>query len=233
MFQKREKYMLFRYIGLVCVIALSVLSTLGSGGGGGGTPVEFTLLPSGFFGGNYAGSYSLTGSATNGDNFTATWDIRSQPDTTFNSKPVKTLDELLNITNTSTNATASTLINTYFSTDINNLTYEGQYSTTTGVSTMPTSTTVIPVTASIGDFGAVGDYTNSDGSSMSATWSLVDGFNGKAKFVITFTHKDSSNALYATEVHRWLISTDGSRSGVEIVITYHQSGNLTITLTGS
>ena len=36
MFQKREKYMLFRYLGLVCVIALGVLSTLGTGGGGGG-----------------------------------------------------------------------------------------------------------------------------------------------------------------------------------------------------
>lgn len=35
MFQKREKYMLFRYLGLVCVMALGVLSTLGSGGGGG------------------------------------------------------------------------------------------------------------------------------------------------------------------------------------------------------
>lgn len=36
MFQKRKIYKILRYLGLVCVIALGVLSTVGSGGGGGG-----------------------------------------------------------------------------------------------------------------------------------------------------------------------------------------------------
>ena len=68
MFQKREKYMLFRYLGLVCVIALGVLSTLGSGGGGnggGGTAPSISNLnytPTGAFLNDDDGSTTVNGS---------------------------------------------------------------------------------------------------------------------------------------------------------------------------
>ena len=69
MFQKREKYMLFRYLGLVCVMALGVLSTLGSGGGGGngggGTAPNISNLnytPTGAFLNDGDGSTTVNGS---------------------------------------------------------------------------------------------------------------------------------------------------------------------------
>lgn len=200
------------------------------------TSLVFSSFPPGYFGGSYSASYSLTGSDTNGGTYTSTYSIQSGTDTTFNSQDVKTINELILLTNTSTNVVAGTLSNDYYTTDINNLKYVGYYTDSNGVSAMPstpTSNSVLPLTGSIGDFGEVGSYTRSDGSNFSKSWSLVDGYNGKAKLVITTTSNDTSNILYFTTVEKRLISQDGTISGIEVIITYHQSGNRTVTLTGS
>ena len=225
------------------VISLIVVFVSACGGGGGGTPastdvptdtsLSFSSFPPGFFDGSYSTSYSLTGTATNATSYTATWSIQSGTDTTFNSKSVKTIEQLISITNTTTNAVAGALGRDYFSTDINNLTYEGSDIPSLALSSMSTSTTVIPLTASIGDFGSLASYTSSDGTSGTVTWSLQDGFNGKAKLVTTTVDRDTSNVLDTTEVHKWLISQDGTRLSVEVIITYHQDNNLTLTLSGS
>lgn len=218
------------------VISLIIVFVTACGGGetptSKDTPLVFSAFPPGYFDGNYSASYSLTGSATDGNNYTATWNIQSGTDTTFNSKPVKTIEKTLTTTNTATNAVVVGAVHsTYFTTDINNLTVEGTNSL--GVSYMPTSTTVIPLTASIGDSGSVGSYAGTDGSSSSTTWSIEDGFNGKAKLVITEVINDASSVLYATQIQKWLISQDGSISGVEAIVTYHQNTNRIVTWTGS
>lgn len=195
------------------------------------TSLVFSAFPPGYFDGNYSASYSLTGSATDGNNYTATWIIQSGADTTFNTKPVKTIEKKLTTTNTATNAVVETVHSTYFTKDINNLTVEGTDSL--GVSYIPTSTTVIPLTASIGDSGSIGSYAGTDGSSSSITWSIEDGFNGKAKLVITEVFNDASSELYATQIQKWLISQDGSISGVEAIVTIHQNTKRIVTWTGS
>lgn len=225
------------------VIFLIFVSLTACGGGGGGTTAStdtptdtslvFSAFPPGYFGGSYSDSISLTGTATNATSYTATWNIQSAADTTFNSKSVKAIQQLLSITNTTTNAVAGATAFTYFTTDLNNLTVEGSYTPTDGVSSFATSTTVIPLTATIGNFGSIGNYTNSDGTSSSTTWALADGFNGNAKLIITFVDKDSSNVLDSTEIQKWLISQDGTRLSVEVIITFHQDNNLTVTLAGS
>lgn len=211
--------------------------------GGGGTPastdvptdtsLSFSSFPPGYFGGSYSQSFSYTGSDTNGGSYTATLSVQSGADTTFNSLPVKTINELFSITNTGTNAVAGTLVNSYFSTDINSLRYYGYFTASDGVSGIATSTSVLPVSATIGSFGNVGSYTRTDGSNFSSTWSLVDGFNGKEKLILTVTSNDSSNVLDFTSKSTSLITQDGTRLNEEVVITFHQSGNLTLTLTGS
>lgn len=164
---------------------------------------------------------------------TGDWSIQSGTTTTFNSQSVTTIDQDLSITNLTSGATSSGLSETYYSTDTSNPTLLGDYRTTDGVSSMATSTTPIPLSGSIGDFGAVGSYTLSDGTSSSITWALEDGYNGKAKLVVTSTIRDTSNVLYATEVDTWTISQDGTREAVKVTITYHQSGNLTVILSGN
>ena len=221
------------------LMSLTLIFVTACGGGGGGgapatdTSLVFSTFPSDYFGGSYSHSLSLTGTATNSTSYTATWNIQSAADTTFNSKPVKAIQELLSITNTTTNAVAGATNFTYYTTDLNNLTVEGAFSPTDGVSKIATSTTILPLTATIGNFGSIGNYTHSDGTFSSSTWALVDGFNGNAKLVITFVNRDSSNVLDVTEVHKWLISQDGTRLSVEVIVTFHQNNNLTLTLTGS
>ena len=227
----------------ITIPLLMGFSLVACGGGGGSssstsdtptdTSIVFSAFPSTYFGGNYSATYTLNGSFSNGDNVTATWNIQSGSTTTFNSQSVTTIDELLSITNTTTSATSGGLSETYYSTDTNNLTLQGGYRTIDGVSSMATSTTVIPLSGTIGDFGMVGNYTLSDGTSSSTTWALEDGFNGKAKLVTTTTIRDSSNALYATSVYKWLITQDGTRESFSVTVTYHQTNNLTLTMSGN
>lgn len=196
------------------------------------TSLAFSAFPPGYFDGNYLASYTLTGSSSDGENYTAIWEIVSGADTTFNSIPVvKAIEKTLTTTNIATNAVVVGAVHsTYFSTDINNLIVEGTGSQ--GVIYIPTSTAIIPLTGSIGDSGIVGSYTGSDGSSSSTTWSIEDGFNGKAKFVITEVFKDGSSALYLTQVQKWLTIQDGTISGVEAIVTYHQTNRI-VTWIGS
>ena len=61
----------------------------------------------------------------------------------------------------------------------------------------------------------------------------MDGFNGKAKVARTGVFNDSAGNLEITEVDTYTISQDGTVSRVDIRITFHQLGNLVLTLSGS
>jgi hypothetical protein len=98
---------------------------------------------------------------------------------------------------------------------------------------MATSTNIIPLTATIGDFGNIGNYTQSDGKSQTRSWALEDGFNGKAKLVVTTVLRDFSGALEATEGDTNTIRQDGTISQVHITVTLHQLDNTVLTLSGS
>lgn len=189
--------------------------------------------PPAYFDGNYSASYSLSGEFSNGENITATLNTQSGNTTTFNSQSVSTIDESVSLTNTTTNAVSSTYTENYYSPDVSNLTLVGNYRTIDGVTSVATSTSVFPLTARINEFGIIGTYSLSDGSSTSVTWSLADGFNGKAKLIMTTTVRDSSNALYATSIISWTIAQDGTREALQVTVTYHQSGNLTANFSGN
>lgn len=226
---------------LVLICSILFLTACGGGGGGGGgssdvptdTSLVFNAFPPGYFGGSYSVSYSLTGSSSDGQNFTAILREQSGSTTLFNAQTVMTIDQQISITNTTTGAFSAGSSEGYYSTDINNLTYVGSFDITDGVTTMATSTNVIPLTGSIGDFGNVGSYTLSDGTSLTFSWALLDGFNGKAKVASTGVFNDSAGVLEFTEVDTYTISQDGTVSRVDIRITFHQLGNLVVTLSGS
>jgi len=224
------------FIRSLTIITTLVLVGCGGGGGGGSNDVPsdrllvFSLFPPGYFEGNYSDSTSLKGSFSNGDNVTGTLRVQSGSTTIFNSQPVITFDLQLSLTNTTTGATAAVSSEGYFSNDINNLTIVGGLNITDGVVTMATSTSIFPLTGSIGDFGNIGSYTLSDGTTNTRSWALDDGFNGNAKLVIATVSKDSSNVLEFTEVNTSTISQDGTILRTDITVTYHQFGNLTLTL---
>jgi hypothetical protein len=225
-----------RIFVLLPLVALLAACPGGGGSGGGNTPtdpsLDFSLFPSGYFGGSYTASYSLSGSFSNGHGATATYNVHSGSTTTFNSQPVITIGDQATITDTTTNGVASGTSETYFSTDTSNPTVVGNYSPTSGVSYYATSTTVIPLTAKIGNFGNIGTYTGSDGTTYTSSWALQDGYNGNAKLAITFAYKDSSNNPDATEIDTYTIKQDGTRVHLDVNITFYSSGG-TLTLSGS
>ena len=224
----------------ISILLVTALSACGGGGGGGGTtntPTDpslvFNLFPPGYFGGSYSDSYSLTGSDNTGDGYTATIAVQSGSTATFNAQPVLTIDQQVTITNTTTNAIGTGSSETYFSTDLNNLMVVGNYSITDNITALPNSLSIIPLTGSIGDFGNIGSYALSDGTSSVNSWALQDGFNGNAKLAMTFVARDSFNALDYTEIDTYTINQDGTIIRVGIVLTLHQFGNLTVTMSGS
>ena len=222
---------------LVLICSILFLTACGGGGGSSDVPTDtslvFSVFPPGYFGGSYSASYSLTGSTSDGQNLTATLLEQSGSTTVFNAQPVITIDSQISITNTTTGAFAASSSEGYFSSDINNLTVVGSLNITEGVTMTATSTSIIPLTGSIGNFGNVGSYTLSDGTSATLSWDLLDGFNGKAKLARISVFRDFSGALEFTEVDTYTISQDGTVSRLDIRITYHQLGNLVVTLSGS
>jgi len=78
----------------------------------------------------------------------------------------------------------------------------------------------------------MGICTLSDGTTQTRSWALEDGFNGKAKLVITTVAKDSSNVLEITEVDTEAISQDETVLRIDITVTDHQLG-IILTLSSS
>ena len=228
------------------VMMISALSLYGCGGGGSGsgtttvtdTPTDtslvFSIFAPEYLGGSYSVSYSLAGSDTNGDTYTATQTVQSGSTTKYLFKEVKEIIVSTSITNTST---GSPLINMqdkkYFTFGLNNSDLKYYASkiiideATYDVRTITNE--VIPLTATIGDSGTVGNYTRA-GTSFTQSWELTDGFNGKAILVVTTVPDDTSSDLYPTMIEKLLISQDGTVSGYELIITEHPDGK-TITLT--
>lgn len=196
------------------------------------TSLAFSAFPPGYFDGSYSATFSYTGTDTDGDTYTATFSATSGADTTHNSLPVKTINEAMLMTNTVTNVVGSSLTNTYFSTDINNLQYLGYYTASPVVTAIATSTSVIPITTTIGKSGIIGNYVRDDTSTFTKDWALFDGFNGKAKLIVTTTSNDTSGNLYAITKITNLISQDGTKLNEEVIITYyHQNGSVIRILT--
>lgn len=194
--------------------------------------ILFATIPADFFSGNYAATYALTGVYSNGDEASATLSYQSGSTTTHDSLSVNAIDEYLSLTNTTSGAVSSEWGESYYSTDLSDLHYLGNYLHVSGVSTTAISTTPLPLLAKIGDFGVVGSYSASDGTTISSSWALEDGYNGKAKLVITTIKRNAGNVLDTTGIKSWRISEDGGRVFVEVTLTFHQENDLTMSLSG-
>jgi len=227
---------------------ISALSLVGCGGGDAGTtttsttsgtdtPTDtslvFSIFAPEYFDGNFSVSYSLAGSDSNGDSYTATQSIDSGAVSKYLFKDVKEIIVSTSITNTVTSAPLDILDKKYFTYGANNSDIRLYASENLlGFSAIAQTDYVIPLTATIGDAGTIGEYFRAnDSSSFTQSWELTDGFNGKAKLIVTTVPSDTTpSGLYPTTVEKLLISQDGTVSGYELIITDHQNSN-TITLT--
>ena len=223
---------------LALAIVVFTLAACGGGGGGGGgddfVPTDpntvFQTFPPGYFTTGYSDTVNYTGTDSRGDVYTFTGSVQTQAQTTFLGEPAIPLLAQVQITNTSTGGFASNTGTTYYSTsasDRRHLGYSDSSETTVSATTF-----AIPQTATIGDFGVVGTYTNNAGEVDDQSVRLDDGGNGRAKLVILSTKRDQFGALLISSTSTTLIDTSGNPISGKIEIFYADIG-VTLTLTGS
>ena len=214
------------------------------GGGGGdaasstttpiGTPVNLSVIKN-FAEAKTQGStmsFNMAGSSSVGANLTGTFSCTiSAPTSTSTPSGTQTVNvfvQNVTITNTSTGAFISAMTTYYY--------YQTGYLYKIvhddGTISTPTSQTLLPSSAKVGDFGADMVVSDSDGSTDTSTWRIDPGTNGDAKFIYSFTYRDSLNVVTSTSEDSYTIKPDGSISAVSSKIYYFSSG-VTLTLSGN
>lgn len=233
-----RKIMIWTVVGLWVVAGLF---SCGGGGGGGaptstpiGTTVNLSVVKN-FAEAKTPGitmSFNAAGSSSAGANLTGTFSLAvSAPTNTATPTGPQTVNVLVQnvtITNTSTGAFASAMTTSYY--------YQTGYLykiiNDDGTISTPTSQTLLPSSAKVGDFGDDMVLINSDGSTDTSTWRIDPGTNGDAKFVFIFTYRDSFNAVTETEEDSYTIKPDGSISAMSV--KYYDSGTgVTVTMSGN
>ena len=192
----------------------------------------FQLFPSGHFSNGYSETYILSGSDTAGGTQTGSFSIQTQSQSIFNGEAAIPFAVILQITNTQTGAFGSASGYGYYSTNQNDLRDLGYESTTTGEMTVSATTTAIPLTGRINDFGDAGIYIDSTGERDVDTWQLSDGGDGRAKLTFYTTTTDQFGVTQSTSEETYLINPNGTRISIDFRIYYTSSG-ITLTLSGN
>ncbi len=180
-----------------------------------------------------AATFNLTGKSNQGVPFTATLSFAiTGPTTTTTPTGTQTVNvgqQYLSITNNSTGATISGISTHYVY--LTGYLYKIVYND--GRIATPTSQTLLPASAKVGDFGTGTALSFSDGSNETSTWRIDPGTNGDAILVFTYTSTNSldPSASY-TEEDDYTIKPDGTVSALTVKLNYPSLG-VTVTLSGS
>jgi hypothetical protein len=95
----------------------------------------------------------------------------------------------------------------------------------------PTSFTMPPNPANVGDFGTIASLDGSDGSKLDIGWELSPEFHGNSIMIITsITRNIIPNIITTTEVDKYYLDRGGNPYKLDITVT---TGGLTITLSGN
>jgi len=203
-----------------------------SGGGDSATPTDpatvFQLFPSGYFTAGYTETTSYTGSDTLGGTYTAIFSIQTQPQSTFLGVPAIPILGQLQMTNTSTGAFASVISTSYYTPLATDRHYLG-YSNSAGTTTVSSTTTAIPETAKIGNFGVIGTYTDNAGDVDVQSWRIDDGGNGNADVVQLSTETDQFGSPITSSTSISKTDVNGNTLSYKLIIFYFASGE-TLTL---
>jgi len=216
------------------LLVFAVLAIASCGGGSNFVPTDpntvFQLLPTGYFTDGYSKTTNFTGSDSAGGVHTATLSEQTQAQTTFFGEPAIPVLGQIQLTNTVTGAFVSNVGTEYYSISASDRRFLG-YSDSSST-TVSATTSAIPQTAKIGDFGSIGTYTDNVGDVDVTSWRLDDGGSGRAKMVALSTETDQFGTLTVSSTTTTLIDTSGNVISQEIVIFYADIG-VTLTLNGS
>ena len=219
---------------ILCSFFILTLSACGGGGGGGGddfVPTDpntaFRTSPAGSFTEGSSGTMNCKGKDTDGGKHTAVFSSLTQAQTTFLGIPAIPILGQLQLTNTVTNAMVSTIGTSYASTSAGDRRYLGYSNSTT--TTVSATTSVIPETVKIGDFGNTGTYTDNVGNVDVKSWRVDDGGSGRAELVALSNVTDQFGDLQTSSTTTDLIDKGGNVIS-EVVVIYYATLGVTLTL---
>lgn len=228
---KVEEPLMNKYLIL---FVLLIIQGCSSGGGDSTTPTDpntvFQSFEAGVFTAGFTETINYTGTDTAGGVWSGTVSEQTQPQSTFLGQPAIPILVQVQLTNSANGAVLSTTGTNYWSTSASDRHYLG-YSDTSST-TVSATTTAIPETVKIGDFGVVGTYTDNAGSVVVQTWRLDDGSNGLANIIRLITEKDQFGNLVTSSTSTTLIDTSGKTISRTLVQFFADSGE-TLTLNGS
>lgn len=216
----------------------SAILLFGCGGGGGSstpatpTPVGTTVSMATFKGLYYGTatpgtqmSFTLSGSDSQGNSWTGSFAAVSDGPTTFESQNVTKSRTLVTLQRgTSTPVTG--ISSRYFLTS-NSTLYKSVSSL--GVTSVPTTQTLMPNTIQVGDFDNFLNTTNSDGTTSTGTWRLDADFNGNSKFVLSGITR-TGGTVTGLEDDTFYLDSSGNPYRMEISVTV---SGVTVTMSGN
>lgn len=215
---------------LTCTILSSLLAGCGGGGGGGdftdpAAVFDLATAQDNLYNGS---SFSLSGSDNQGGNYTATMAFSNQGVAQINGVDTTHILLDLSLTQTNTNASITGTKDYYFTTG-----YEPvlQIENPGDVHYTPTSSTILPATASIGESGPMATYSKSNGETEVDTWSLDSTTNGRAKLTFHTTTRDAVNAIIDQETNAITIDTAGTVFAIKSQVI--DSSGAVLTLSGN
>lgn len=219
---------------LTFVTAIAFIITGCSSGGDSSAPTdpntEFQLFEAGSFTAGFTQTVNFTGTDTAGGVWSGVGSEQTQSPSTFLGQPAIPILVQIQLTNSANGAVFSNVGTSYWSTSASDRHYLG-YSDTSST-TVSATTTAIPETAKIGDFGVVGTYTDNAGSVDVQSWRLDDGGNGLAKIVQLSTETDQFGAIESSSTSTTLIDTSGKPISQTLVLYFASIGE-TLTLTAT
>jgi hypothetical protein len=204
-----------------------VLTACGGGGGGDSAVTTFTLADPAFDQVGGSRTFNLSGSSNDGDDLTAVWSLARRADTTFDGQPARQLDQLISITFVGTGLTEAVSVTTYTDAAGRLL---GSVDNTTLVETFPDGPqTALPDTATIGDFGFIGDTGYTDGASSTSNWRLDahPGSSTRADLIEFISFISPTELNFDAQATR-IIDSSGNTRGIKL--SYFFENGLTVDL---
>jgi hypothetical protein len=226
-----------KYLKLLIIGISSLFIVYGCGGGGGGgssttpTATNFSLFADDEFIAGTQKSFSLTGSDNTGQKYTETISMQTGNSTTFNGVQAIPLQQIIVLTDTTTNQFITISQTGYYSDSTSRRQLLGIVSDTYNVTYLATTDNILPQDVNIGDLGTIGTYVADDGTSYSQTWQITDAGNGRANRIIATTTKDKNGTITGSAEVTEVMDKDHNILSITYRM-YSANTGATATLTG-
>ena len=182
-----------------------------------GTTVNLTAFKSVLMGSSTGSQYSfpyLAGKDTQGRAWSGSYSLIADGATTFEAQNV-TKNRSLTTLKLGSGTPVSTVSTKYFQV-ADGSSYK--FVDSSGLISVSVSQFVIPATPKVGDFGTIGTFNNTDGTTFTVTWSLNADVNGASQLVISSVVR-SGSTVTATETDTYLLDATGNPTKFSVSVT--------------